>query len=445
MNSTNHARNWQHKRNKSLPLTSSSRTSRQAKDVKSDSKLINQRSGFENESFDDGPLMKPPHTSTLCQSTAPSVDSPMMSSSFAKGKSNISASKNSSGLFCRICHEGDSEELISPCSCSGSVGLIHRTCIEKWLSMVNKDSCEICKEKYQVSKQSKPFITWLLTPSIGDDQRNLIGDAVCFILLTPLTCVSAYLCASGAIFYLKVKKSEAIGLLCLASLLIAIYFIWLLLTIKYHFQVWFKWRLNNQDIRLLDVSSNRPVPAKRKMLNTSNLVTFNETETSKTEIISSESDSPTEPHSSLENVHVTDDEKIEVFNEKDASASNDVSEDISPSHTVNVSKSQEHTACINELKNLSNVPLSPNIISINSIIGNSTTPGAGNSGHQLVYSTPLDNDLYATVPRSYDQALLSQTPIVPYVSELKERCAHIMVIGSAKEDKKSRGSFSPKR
>ena len=50
-------------------------------------------------------------------------------------------------------------------------------------------------------------------------------------------------------------------------------------------------------------------------MNTSNLVTFNDTETNKTEIISSESDSPTEPHSSLENVHVTDDEKIEVFNE----------------------------------------------------------------------------------------------------------------------------------
>merc|ERR1712029_801669 len=317
---------------------------------------------------------------------------------------------------------------------------IHRTCIEKWLSMVNKDSCEICKEKYLVSKHSKPFISWLLTPSIGDDQRNLIGDAVCFILLTPLTCVSAYLCASGAIFYLKVKKSEAIGLLCLASLLIAIYFIWLLLTIKYHFQVWFKWRLNNQDIRLLDVSTNRPVPAKRKILNTSNLVKTNDIERSKT-VIASASDSPTESHSSYENIH--DDEKIEVFDDKDSS--NDVSKETSASHHESVTKSLEHTACINELKNLSNVPLSPNIISINSIIGNSTTPGAGNSGHQLVYSTPLDNDLYATVPRSYDQALLSQTPIVPYVSELKERCAHIMVIGSAKEDKKSRGSFSPKR
>ena len=184
--------------------------------------------------------------------------------------------------------------------------------------------------------------------------------------------------------------------------------------------MWFKWRLNNQDIRLLDVSTNRPVPAKRKILNTSNLVKINDIERSKT-VIASASDSPTESHSSYENIH--DDEKIEVFDDKDSS--NDVGKETSASHYESVTKSIEHTACINELKNLSNVPLSPQIIS--------TTPGEGNPhnhhdyGHQVVSSTP-ESDLYATVPPSYDQ-----TPIVPYVSELKERCAHIMVIGSAKE------------
>ena len=35
----------------------------------------------------------------------------------------------------------------------------------------------------------------------------------------------------------QVKKSEAVGLVCLATLLVAIYLIWLLLTIRYHCQV----------------------------------------------------------------------------------------------------------------------------------------------------------------------------------------------------------------
>ena len=43
-------------------------------------------------------------------------------------KESRSGSKGSSGVFCRICHDGDldGDKLISPCSCSGSVGLIHR-------------------------------------------------------------------------------------------------------------------------------------------------------------------------------------------------------------------------------------------------------------------------------------------------------------------------------
>ena len=44
----------------------------------------------------------------------------------------------------------------------------------------------------------------------------------------------------SSIFFLvsqQVKKSEAVGLVCLAALLVAIYMIWLLLTIRYHCQV----------------------------------------------------------------------------------------------------------------------------------------------------------------------------------------------------------------
>ena len=163
------------------------------------------------------------------------------------------SSKNSSVIFCRICHEGESgERLISPCRCSGSVGLVHRTCIEKWLTIVNIDTCELCKQKYSVTRHPRPFSSWLCEPVVGDDQRNLVGDGVCFLLLTPLAVISAYLCASGAAFYFKVssqyrssctalltfvqqeKKSEAIGLICLSSMLVMIYLAWLVLTIRYH-------------------------------------------------------------------------------------------------------------------------------------------------------------------------------------------------------------------
>lgn len=219
-------------------------------------------------------LTSPSNSYHTSRKESPSSSSPAGSPwSFLKDHSLVSqSSKNSSGVFCRICHEGESggERLISPCLCSGSVGLLHRSCIEKWLSSVNKDTCELCHQKYRVSRHSRPFSSWLLTPAVGDDQRNLVGDTVCFILLTPLTTISAYLCASGASYYFhQIKKSEAVGLLALAAVLIFIYLVWLLLTIRYHFQVWFKWRLNNQDIRLLDVTNNLPVLPKPSSLDQS--------------------------------------------------------------------------------------------------------------------------------------------------------------------------------
>ena len=75
--------------------------------------------------------------------------------------------------------------------------------------MTNQDTCEICKQKFLVSRHTKPFTSWLMTPAVGDDQRNLLGDTICFLLLTPLTTISAYLCASGAVFYMQVKTSSA--------------------------------------------------------------------------------------------------------------------------------------------------------------------------------------------------------------------------------------------
>jgi len=210
-------------------------------------------------------ITNPETTAGVSSPVSPTPSSQSLHASFLSwisGRGSTSgqnSSKNYSAIFCRICHEGESagEKLLSPCSCSGSVGLLHRSCLEKWLSTANNDTCEICHKKYSISRHPRPFRSWLFEPVVGDDQRNLVGDGICFLLLTPLAAISAYLCFSGAIFYLKEKKSEAIGLICLSTLLVIIYMAWLLLTIRYHCQVWFKWRSHNQDIRLLDVSGQR--------------------------------------------------------------------------------------------------------------------------------------------------------------------------------------------
>jgi len=175
-----------------------------------------------------------------------------------------SSKSNHSSVFCRICHEGElAEALISPCGCSGSVGVVHQSCLEKWLSAAQYDTCELCRQPLRISRHHRPLVQWLCGAAEGgEDQRNLVGDLVCLVLLTPLAVVSAFLCTTGARYYTaQGQAAEAAGLVCLCAVLGLVYLLWLLLTARYHCQVWYKWRGSHQEIRLVRSSPpRRPAP-----------------------------------------------------------------------------------------------------------------------------------------------------------------------------------------
>ncbi|RXM96455.1 E3 ubiquitin-protein ligase MARCH3 [Acipenser ruthenus] len=61
--------------------------------------------------------------------------------------------------MCRICHEGSSQEdLLSPCECTGTLGTIHQSCLEHWLSASNTSFCELCHFKFAVERKPRPVI-----------------------------------------------------------------------------------------------------------------------------------------------------------------------------------------------------------------------------------------------------------------------------------------------
>jgi len=75
-------------------------------------------------------------------------------------------------------------------------------------------------------------VTQWLTSDIAD-LRNLLGDICCFILLTPLTVISMWLCISGAVHYSTSPLYgpagwETIGLLSLSVFLLVVYCLWCL-------------------------------------------------------------------------------------------------------------------------------------------------------------------------------------------------------------------------
>lgn len=188
---------------------------------------------------------------------------------------------------CRICHGGEmsspfttgSESLISPCFCSGTMGLYHRSCLEKWLSTSNTAHCEICKFQYVTERYPKPFLTFIVNPGSVVERRSMIGDFICWCVLTPLAVSSTFLCIQGAVHYSNVGKDhvEVPGLVCLAVFLILTYLIWLSVSLRYHYKVWRQWQKKNQVVRIMDIDDEKRAafspPADCNNNNNSNAVT----------------------------------------------------------------------------------------------------------------------------------------------------------------------------
>lgn len=57
-------------------------------------------------------------------------------------------------------------------------------------------------------------------------RRTLCGDALCFLLITPLASLSGWLCVQGAMDLYYTNGMEALGLLVLTLALFTIYVFW---------------------------------------------------------------------------------------------------------------------------------------------------------------------------------------------------------------------------
>ncbi|XP_048831806.1 E3 ubiquitin-protein ligase MARCHF2 isoform X1 [Brienomyrus brachyistius] len=160
---------------------------------------------------------------------------------------------DSDGPICRICHEGASAEgLLSPCDCTGTLGTVHKSCLERWLSSSNTSYCELCHTEFSVERRPRALTEWLRDPGPRNEKRTLFCDMVCFLFITPLAAISGWLCLKGAQDHLHFdSRLEAVGLIALTIALFTIYVLWTLVSFRYHCQLYSEWRRTNQKVRLL--------------------------------------------------------------------------------------------------------------------------------------------------------------------------------------------------
>jgi E3 ubiquitin-protein ligase MARCH2 len=125
---------------------------------------------------------------------------------------------------------------MQPCNCSGTMGLMHKSCLEKWLSQSNSNRCEICNFQFNVQMQPRSFSQWLFRPLTFKDNKNLFNDFVCFLILTPLAVISTWYCVLFAFkFHETENRWEASGLVVLTTFLLFIYVLWFIVSdLIYH-------------------------------------------------------------------------------------------------------------------------------------------------------------------------------------------------------------------
>lgn len=64
--------------------------------------------------------------------------------------------------MCRICHntggnQDGQETLRRVCWCKGTMGEVHKSCLERWLTAVHSDRCPICHYQFQTRRVYKPI------------------------------------------------------------------------------------------------------------------------------------------------------------------------------------------------------------------------------------------------------------------------------------------------
>ncbi|XP_047117563.1 E3 ubiquitin-protein ligase MARCHF2-like isoform X1 [Schistocerca piceifrons] len=164
---------------------------------------------------------------------------------------SLHSTSSSSSVVCRICHDDDKTGmLICPCDCLGALGLIHISCLEKWLSTSNTDKCEICQFRFKIVRKPGSFSQWLKSnDKMG--AKTVLGDLLCLALLTPLSLASVYICSFGAFIYMSHGAWEGVGLAVVGCFLLMVFLLWCGVTARYHWKLLKEWQRKYQTVHVL--------------------------------------------------------------------------------------------------------------------------------------------------------------------------------------------------
>ncbi|UJR28121.1 hypothetical protein I4U23_009377 [Adineta vaga] len=177
---------------------------------------------------------------------------------FVSTEQRDKADCNSTGnvQVCRICYStSDLQSLIAPCECSGTMGILHKNCLERWLEISNTTKCEICQHEFEVTRYPKSLFYFFINPIRSSDIRYLMNDIILFSILTIIISWISVMSISN--FQLSKTFYDRISYIPLLVSIICIYIVWCWVSFRYHVRVIREWRSLNQQIRVINKKENK--------------------------------------------------------------------------------------------------------------------------------------------------------------------------------------------
>ncbi|NWR76469.1 MARH2 ligase, partial [Centropus unirufus] len=175
----------------------------------------------------------------------------------------------SDGPICRICHEGgNGEGLLSPCDCTGTLGTVHKSCLEKWLSSSNTSYCELCHTEFVVERRPRPLtevplsscFTFLSIPPEKNDRVAPCGSCCLLLLSEPRGVgLEGSRLWSDRVWLQRAGLGAALTGRCVVAPQVSF---------RYHCQLYSEWRRTNQKVRLMLPASRSPHPVPHSLLST---------------------------------------------------------------------------------------------------------------------------------------------------------------------------------
>lgn len=159
-------------------------------------------------------------------------------------------------VVCRICYDETIDEpVISPCNCKGTVGLVHKSCLERWLAESNTDRCDLCHKQFTTERKTKYTVgkslcVWLRYRSsqFAFPIRDLKGDIISCSVLSPIALGLIYICLLSADYYNQTEFAmvpaaqwTSLSVMMMGLIMLIGFFIWIYLVIRYHSRVWYFW------------------------------------------------------------------------------------------------------------------------------------------------------------------------------------------------------------